>query len=69
MTETKIVSKSINYPKCKCRICGSEKIYTYVTTELAGHPWMSVHSAYCEKCAKDIELFELQLVNRRRAKE
>ena len=48
-----------------CRICGSKEIYCIQETSLVSNPWMIVHSAYCEKCAKDIELYELQMRNQR----
>lgn len=43
-----------------CRICGSKEIYCIQETNLVKHRWLIVHTAYCEKCAKDIELYELQ---------
>ena len=52
-----------------CRICGSENIYCVKEDSLIDKPWAIVHTFYCEKCAKDIELFELQLQNQRRVKE
>lgn len=48
-----------------CRICGSKEIYCIQETSLVSHPWMIVHTAYCKKCAKDIELYELQMRNQR----
>ena len=48
-----------------CRICGSKEIYCIQETSLVSNPWMIVHLAYCEKCAKEIESFELQLRNKR----
>lgn len=49
----------------KCRICGSKEIYCIQETSLVSNPWMIVHLAYCKKCAKDIESFELQMRNKR----
>ena len=45
----------------ECRICGSKKIYCVQETYLKDKPFAIVHVGYCERCAKDIELFELQL--------
>lgn len=47
-----------------CRICGSEDIYCIQETSFVDQPWMIVHIAYCEKCAKDIEQYELQMYQR-----
>ena len=52
-----------------CRICGSEKVYCVQETYLYDKPYAKCHTFYCEKCAKDIELFELQLQNQRRVSE
>ena len=51
-----------------CRICGSKEIYCIQETSHIGNPWMIIHLAYCEKCAKDIEQYELQLIKNRRVK-
>ena len=47
-----------------CRICGSKEIYCIQETSLVSNPWMIVHLAYCEKCAKVIEQYELHLRER-----
>lgn len=46
----------------KCRICGSKDIYCIQETTLVNNPWMIVHLAYCENCAKIIESFELSMI-------
>lgn len=46
-----------------CRICGSKEIYSLVETSLVKNPWMIVHHAYCQKCAKLIEEIELSMIN------
>ena len=52
-----------------CRICGSKDIYCIQETSLVSDPWMIVHVAYCKDCAKEIELFEIQLRVHKRFKE
>lgn len=46
----------------KCRICGSKEIYCIQETSLVNNSWMIVHLAYCERCAKIIESFELSMI-------
>ena len=48
-----------------CRICGSTEIYCIQETSLVNNPWMIVHVAYCERCAKIIEQYELHLREQR----
>ena len=48
----------------RCRICGSADVYCVKETSLATASWVTVHETYCERCAKEIELYELQQRNK-----
>ena len=48
-----------------CRICGSKEIYCLQETSLVSQPWVIVHLAYCKRCAREIELLELQMIDQR----
>lgn len=63
--EVKNIVKDVRMYGQVCRVCGSENIYCIQETHLIDKSWAIVHTAYCEKCAKDLEQYELQLRKQR----
>jgi len=49
-----------------CRVCGSRKVFCIQETHCIDRPYAIIHLGYCERCAKDIEHFELELQSQRR---
>lgn len=50
----------------RCRICGSKDVYCIQETYLKDRPWAIIHVGYCKECSKEIERFEIGLVNTRK---
>lgn len=50
----------------RCRICGSKDVYCIQETYLKDRPWAIIHVGYCKDCSKEIEMFEIGLVNTRK---
>lgn len=50
----------------RCRICGSKDVYCIQETYLKDRPQAIIHVGYCENCSKEIERFEIGLVNTRK---